>query len=297
MDIDPRLIVRVFPRRTAATPDDGNAFVGDPPFEVPRGLEVHVSCCFTWDRPEAERLAIAWARTDVSVKIGGPAYGDPGGEFVPGKYLKPGYVITSRGCPNNCGFCMVPEREGKFRPIPIRDGYDVLDNNLLADKEHAKKVIAMLRAQKHPARFSGGLQPARLLDGWFLSELANTRFEVAFLAYDLPQHKNTVERAAGLIREIFKHRSESWIRHKFGVYVLCRYLPNDTVEKAEGRCGWVRGLGITPFPMIWRPDMTSNLEDVTYWKRCLWKWLRAAAQNAKPEAEGKLFAKGNPCPA
>ena len=55
------MIARVFPRRTSATPDDELAFVGDPPLFLPAADEAHVSCTLTWDRPEAERLARAWA--------------------------------------------------------------------------------------------------------------------------------------------------------------------------------------------------------------------------------------------
>lgn len=55
-------IIRVFPRRTNATPDDDLAFMGDPLFPglLPAADEVHVSCAFSWDRDEAERLGRAW---------------------------------------------------------------------------------------------------------------------------------------------------------------------------------------------------------------------------------------------
>ena len=66
-------IARVFPRRTSATPDDELAFVGDPPLFLPTADEVHVSCTFTWDRPQAQRLARAWANHGYTVRIGGPA--------------------------------------------------------------------------------------------------------------------------------------------------------------------------------------------------------------------------------
>lgn len=79
--IDDRLI-RVFPRRTAATPTDDMVYVGDPPLFWPEADEVHVSVTFTWDLPEAERLAKAWAVTGLPVKIGGPATGMRGEAFV-----------------------------------------------------------------------------------------------------------------------------------------------------------------------------------------------------------------------
>ena len=80
------MIARVFPRKTTATPIDDYAFVGEPGLFIPDDItEIHVSVTFTWDIPIAERLAQIWERY-APVKIGGPAYGDQGGEFVPGMY-------------------------------------------------------------------------------------------------------------------------------------------------------------------------------------------------------------------
>ena len=103
-------IVRVFPRRTKATPDDPLAFTGPPPKGgLPDMEEVHVSVAFTYDMEKACQLAEQWMKLGVPVHMGGPAFNMPGGDFVPGMYLKKGYVITSRGCPNRCWFCSVPQ--------------------------------------------------------------------------------------------------------------------------------------------------------------------------------------------
>ena len=45
-------ILRVFPRRTTATPTDECAFIGNPPMFWPEADEVHVSVAFTWARAE-----------------------------------------------------------------------------------------------------------------------------------------------------------------------------------------------------------------------------------------------------
>lgn len=128
-------IARVFPRRTAATPTDDLAFVNCPPpiLIMPEVDEVHVSVTFTWDIPRAEQLAREWEMVGSPVRMGGPAFNEPGGDFVPGRYLKPGYIVTSRGCPNRCWFCAVPKREGyALRELPITYGWNILDDNLLA---------------------------------------------------------------------------------------------------------------------------------------------------------------------
>ena len=71
-------LIRVFPRRTKWTPTDDMAFVGDPPMMRPDADEVHVSCTFTWDIPEARRLFHAWKQYYGRVDVGGPAF-DHGG--------------------------------------------------------------------------------------------------------------------------------------------------------------------------------------------------------------------------
>lgn len=70
-------IARVFPRKTAMTPDDQLAFVDcQPPLLDPYLMtdgvdEVHVSVAFTWDIAKAEQLAEAWRVLGVPVKMGG----------------------------------------------------------------------------------------------------------------------------------------------------------------------------------------------------------------------------------
>jgi hypothetical protein len=125
-------IARVFPRKTKASPDDGLAFFHLPPKNLPPIDAVHISVAFSYDLPKADSLAECWAKTGFPVKMGGPAFNEPGGDFVSGRYLKKGYVITSRGCDNACWFCEVPKREGGLRELTITDGHIVLDDNLLA---------------------------------------------------------------------------------------------------------------------------------------------------------------------
>lgn len=68
-----RKVIRVFPRRTKATPDDPLAFVGAPDLRdlMVEADEVHVSVAFTYDKPIAERLAEQW-RHVAPVMLGGP---------------------------------------------------------------------------------------------------------------------------------------------------------------------------------------------------------------------------------
>lgn len=266
------MIARVFPRRTSATPTDEYAFVGDIPLFLPEDIsEVHVSVTFTWDLSEAERLACAWSRI-APTKIGGPATGRRGEEFIPGMYLKPGYVITSRGCNNNCGFCFVPQREGQIREIPITKGNNVLDDNLLqCSGEHVRAVFEMLSSQKE-VQLSGGIEAAELRP-WHLKLFQQAHVKQAFFAYDSPAKLPPLEEASRILRQ-----SEWWRPYKARCYILCGY-PGDTITKAEKRCVTALRLGFFPFAMFYRDEKDTN-KKTHEWAKFQTSWTRPAAINA-----------------
>lgn len=100
-------IIRVFPTKTHATPDDELVRIRITPSLFDEADEVHISVAFTWDIPWAEWAARQW-KCVAPVKVGGPAYNEPGGEFIPGMYMKHGYVITSGGAQTAAGFVRFP---------------------------------------------------------------------------------------------------------------------------------------------------------------------------------------------
>lgn len=266
------MIARVFPRKTTATPLDEYAFIGEPGLFIPDDItEVHVSVTFTWDIPLAERLARIWERY-APVKVGGPAYGDKGETFIPGMYLKKGYVITSRGCNNNCWFCLVPKREGKLRELPIVKGNNLLDNNILGCSEgHIKAVFEMLSHQKH-VTLTGGLE-AKLLKPWHVELLEKAKVERAYFAYDTPDDLPPLIEASKMLKE------SPWYRwRKCGCYVLIGY-PNDTIDKAKERLETALKLGYSPFAMFYR-DPEGKQNKTKEWARFQRQWTRPQIINA-----------------
>ena len=262
-------IIRVFPRRTRLTPTDDLAFVGDPPLWV-EADEVHISVTFTYDLPEAERLYEKWRHVAPTL-IGGPATGEKGGDFSPGLYLKPGYVITSRGCPNRCWFCEVWKREGNtVRELPITWGWNVLDDNLLACSEsHFEKVCLMLMQAKrnHRIVFSGGLEAARLTP-FHVNWLRKVRPIRMYFAYDTPEDFLPLKQAGKLLL------SAGWTRrsHTLCAYVLIGY-PGDNLHYAERRLQQTWKVGFTPYAMLYRPpNSTPNLSPE--WKQLQRTYLR-----------------------
>lgn len=265
-------IIRVFPRKTKATPTDNMAFIGDPGLFIPDTDEIHISVSFTYDIPEAERLSKAWETvTGITPKIGGPAFGLPSGEFIPGRYLKEGYTITSRGCPNKCWFCSVWKREGNIRELEIKPGHNILDDNLLAcSEQHIKAVFAMLRQQKKPAEFTGGLE-SKILKPWHIEEMINTRIHQMFFAYDTEDDYEPLKVASEMLLKV------GFNRNYLRCYCLIGY-PTDTMEKAEKRLIQVLKLGMFPMAMLWKNEKgDASIE----WKRFQRLWVLPASISHK----------------
>lgn len=261
-------IARVFPRRTKASPVDDLAFFDTPglfPIEVD---EVHISVAFTWDMARAELLAMAWEKV-APVKIGGPATGARGDDFIPGRYLRPGYVITSRGCPNRCWFCSVPKREGGLRELPITEGNNVLDDNLLACSEtHIRAVFDMLKRQRHGrVEFTGGLEAALLRD-WHIDLLQSVAAKQVFFAYDTPDDWEPLIIAARKMQAAGFTPASKRIR----AYCLIGF-PGDTFDAADKRLRSTLSLGVLPMAMLWRNDGGDRDPD---WVRFQRPWMRAA---------------------
>lgn len=272
-------IARVFPRRTKATPDDELAFTTTPPKQLPEIDEVHVSVAFSYDMEKAEQLAEAWRKVGVPVKMGGPAFNEPGGDFIPGLYLKKGYVITSRGCPNRCPHCSVPEREGyTLRELPVNDGWNVLDDNILACSEtHIKEVFDMLKNQSEKPVFTGGLE-ARLLKPWHVELFRESKTHRMYFAYDSPSEYEPLVEAGKLLRDGGITKASNYAK----CYVLIGYK-GDTFEKAEKRLRDTWAAGFVPYAMLYRDKSGEVSKEWSDFQRL---WVRPQIVMSKLKSEG-----------
>jgi hypothetical protein len=271
------VIARVFPRRTNATPTDGLSFIGPPPrLALPEIDEVHISVTFTYDMRQAEWLEKQWRVVGVPVKVGGPALDDPGGMFTPGMYVKKGYTITSRGCNNHCWFCTVPKREGPLREIPITDGYNIIDSNLLQCSEtHIREVFSMLQRQGRQPKFTGGLE-ARILKPWHCELLRAVSPAQMYFAYDTPDDYEPLIEAGKMLRA----SGFTTASHTLCCYVLIGY-PNDTMGKAEKRLNQTIKAGFMPYAMLYRDNEGKVNPE---WARFQREWLRPAIVATKMKA-------------
>ncbi len=243
-----------------------------PKLTLPEISEVHVSVAFTYDMRNAEYLAEQWRVVGVPVHMGGPAFDTPGGNFVPGRYLKPGYVVTSRGCPNRCRHCSVPEREGyQLRELPVTNGWNIIDDNLLACSEaHIRAVFEMLSRQPEKPLFTGGLESKRLKP-WHVDLLRESGAREIFFAYDTPAAHEPLVEAGKLLRS----GGIEYKSHAASCYVLIGF-DGDTFESAEKRLKQTVLAGFRPHAMLYR-DRTGIVDA---------KWSSFQREWARPQIVG-----------
>jgi len=266
-------LIRVFPERNHWTPVDEWAFVGFPPFFRPgtENTPVHISVTFTWHRKRAQQLAESWGMYYRNVMVGGPAYDDPGGEFIPGRYLKQGCTITSRGCPKRCGWCKVPASEGALREFPnFAPGWIVQDNNLLACSEkHIYAVFQMLREQNRNIFFNGGLDKD-YFKPWHRQLFDSIKIGELWFACDDHKSLQRLEAIRPLLDGIPKK--------KLRCYTMIGF-DTENLAEAESRIEKVFALGFMPFSQLYQPpvaDMPSKIYSPE-WKAVNKKWSRPAA--------------------
>lgn len=273
-------IIRVFPLRTSHTPKDDMVFIGDPPMERPEADEVHISCTFTWDKPSAERLKLAWAQYYPIVKTGGPAYDDPCfNDFTPGMYTRQGIIYTSYGCNNQCPWCFAWKREGPIRPGRIHPGNIIQDNNLLQCPDgHINGVFDMLTTQH--SIVLAGLEAARV-NQWIADRIRALRIKQIFLACDTEGAIKPLRKALKLL---------SLPHDKVRCYVLLRYDPEETKMRALIRLLEVYEAGAIPFAQLYQNG--KKIDHAVDWRRFARTWQRPAGTEAFIKTVLNANAKG-----
>lgn len=248
------------------------AFVGEPPMFRPEADEVHVSCCFTWDIDKAKHLADSWGQY-YPVKLSGPAFDAVPNGFTPGMYIKSGVTFTSRGCNNQCPFCLVSKREGPLRELPIQEGNILQDNNVLqANKSHWNKVIQMLKTQKQ-VEFIGGLD-ARLITTENADDIRGLRIKQVFLACDNKSGLRALQIAVKRLQLPMR---------KARCYVLIAFN-GESISEARERLEDVYHAGCMPFAQLFQPP-DKWIEYSREWKNLARTFSRPAATYAEMKKE------------
>lgn len=177
--------------------------------------------------------------------------------------------FTTRGCPNNCGWCVVPRKEGGIRAhadvMEFWDGQKelvLMDNNILAH-EHGIEQLEKISTLKTRLDCNQGLD-ARLVNDDTAKVLAKIKWKTTRFACDQKSQMPAVENAINLVRKY------SGKKGSFFVYVLVKDI-DDAYERVE----FLRGIGADPFAQPYR-DFTSSTEPTKEQKRFA-RWVNHKA--------------------
>lgn len=207
------------------------------------------------------------------VVLGGTGYGS--GPDLPAEveHSRPDYAIypqfpdtaygfLSRGCPRNCGFCIVSGKEGR-KSVHTADLSEfwqgqreikLMDANLLACPDH-ERLIEQLAQSRAWVDFSQG-PDIRLITPDNVALLNRVRTKAVHFAWDNPREDLT-----GYFRRFLELTSIKSDRRR-RVYVLTNY--NSTHEQDLYRVETLRGMGYDPYVMVYdrpsAPPVTRRLQ-------------------------------------
>lgn len=216
----------------------------------------------------------------AEIEIGGTGINYSTGDLEISK-LKPDYDLypgkeslgrTTYGCIRKCGWCCVPQKEGKFKRWQhISEFYDerfdiihLLDNNILVDKDWFFENINFI--QEHGLRVKENGMDIRLLTLEIAEKLREICFEgMLHFAWDQITDKTKVLEGIQILKE-----SGFNTRKEISVYVLTNY--NTTKAQDIYRCEVLRNLDVNPFVMIYE----DNGKAEKWYKKLVWRVNRKA---------------------
>lgn len=177
--------------------------------------------------------------------------------------------FLTRGCPrmnhaqSSGGFCITPDKDG-CRSRKVADlaefwtgqkKISLLDQNLLACKEHRIDLLNQLAASGAEIDFKGGLD-ARFVNGEIAAALKRVKVKNYFFAWDDPTEA---------LEDSFEYIARSGIKNpdRIGVYVLTNFW--STTEQDLYRVYTLRKFGLLPFVMIY--DKQKYVDEHGKWRK------------------------------
>lgn len=175
------------------------------------------------------------------------------------------YGFLTRGCPNDCGFCIVSKKEGRISKKVAdlsefwrgQSHIKLLDANLLACKD---KIDLLNQLAKSGAKvdFTQGLD-ARFITDEVADLLAGIKIDKAHFAFDFMKNERAIIKGLQIFQQKCTVRSREAI-----VYMLTNY--DTTIKDDLYRVNAIRDLGFQPDVRIYRkPTAPRVLRDLQRW--------------------------------
>ena len=178
------------------------------------------------------------------------------------------YGFLTRGCPRNCDFCIVGQKEGlcSTKVANLEEFWrgqkyiKLLDPNMFACKKW-KELSVQLIDSKAYVDFTQGCD-IRIMTEEKITMIKQMKIEQIHFAWDRIQDKEKIIPKFEEFKEI-----TNWSARKLKVYVLTNF--DTTIEQDLDRIYTLRNLGYDPYIMIYNKQYTKGNDTV----RRLQRWV------------------------
>ena len=207
--------------------------------------------------------------------------------IMPDYSLYPDYKkacgFLTRGCPNNCPFCIVSKKEGRVSHKVAnlsefwngQKAIDLMDANILSCRDHLD-LLSQLRDSGARINFLQGLD-ARFLTQSNINLLKEIKVEHYHFAFDLMENKERIVGGLKLFRENIDQLADC--------YVLTNF--NTTFEEDMERVKILQELNIRPYVMIYRKNTApKRLKDLQRWSNN--RFIYASCPNFEDYKKGGI---------
>lgn len=177
------------------------------------------------------------------------------------------YGFMTRGCPNNCPFCIVSGKEGRQsrKVADLREWWAgqkeivLMDANILACRDHME-LLEQLAASGAWVDINQGID-ARLLTQENIAVLKRIKIKDVHFAWDLMQNSDRIIQGLNLwMKNGKKNRSGAWGT----VYVLTNY--DTTMDENLYRIYKLRNMGFDPYVMVYdKPHAPKEIRRLQRW--------------------------------
>lgn len=199
------------------------------------------------------------------------------------------YGFLTRGCPNNCGFCIVSQKECA-RSVKVADLAEfwrgqrhikLLDPNLLACKDRTD-LLRQLIDSRARVDFTQGLD-ARFVTEEAAGLLKQIKIDKVHFAFDYMKNEKAIVKGLQTYKRVCGTRENNAI-----VYMLTNY--NTTIEEDLYRLRMIKQCGFLPDVRIYRkPAAPQILRDLQRWCNNRILYRSCDFMDYVPRADGKTI--------
>lgn len=201
------------------------------------------------------------------------------------------YGFLTRGCCNNCSFCIVSKKEGRcsHKVADLSEFWNgqknikLLDPNLLACKDHMD-LLQQLVDSKAKVDFTQGLD-ARFITEENLELLKQINISMLHFAFDFMKFEKQIVKGLKLAKEKLEISDRKAV-----VYILTNY--DTTVQEDIYRVQKVIELGFAPDIRIYRKETLPKrhiLRDLQRWSNNRFLYRSCDFMDYAPRKDGKTM--------